>query len=46
MRPHVVLHVAVSIDGRTGGLEPDGPLPAVVDSRARVRQWDAPRVAP
>jgi 2,5-diamino-6-(ribosylamino)-4(3H)-pyrimidinone 5'-phosphate reductase len=83
-RPHVVVHVAVSLDGATTGFEPDvgsfyaiaatwredvtlagadtilaqekalaaaalpgpapdGPLLAVVDGRARVRQWDALR---
>lgn len=84
MRPHVVVHVAVSADGSTSGFEPDvgrfyelarswqedvtlagadtilaqeaaladaprpgpaadGPLLAVVDSRSRVRAWDALR---
>ncbi len=84
-RPHVVVHVAVSLDGATTGFEPDvgrvyalagtwredvtlvgadtilaqedalaaaprpgcaphGPLLAVVDSRARVRAWEALRV--
>jgi 2,5-diamino-6-(ribosylamino)-4(3H)-pyrimidinone 5'-phosphate reductase len=83
-RPHVVVHVAVSLDGATTGFEPDvgrfyalartwpedvtlagadtilaqekalahaprpgpasdGPLLAVVDGQARVRQWDALR---
>ena len=83
-RPHVVAHVAVSLDGATTGFEPDvgrfyalartwredvtlagadtilaqekalthaprpgpasdGPLLAVVDGQARVRQWDALR---
>jgi 2,5-diamino-6-(ribosylamino)-4(3H)-pyrimidinone 5'-phosphate reductase len=83
-RPHVVVHVAVSVDGATTGFDPDvarfyelartwredvtlvgadtilaqeealaavprpgpapdGPLLAVVDGRARVRQWDALR---
>jgi 2,5-diamino-6-(ribosylamino)-4(3H)-pyrimidinone 5'-phosphate reductase len=83
-RPHVVVHVAVSVDGATTGFEPDvarfyelaarweedvtlagadtilaqeealreaprrgpavdGPLLAVVDGRARVREWEALR---
>jgi 2,5-diamino-6-(ribosylamino)-4(3H)-pyrimidinone 5'-phosphate reductase len=83
-RPHVVVHVAVSLDGATTGFEADvarfyalagtwredvtlvgadtilaqeealaaaprpgpaadGPLLAVVDGRARVREWDALR---
>jgi 2,5-diamino-6-(ribosylamino)-4(3H)-pyrimidinone 5'-phosphate reductase len=83
-RPHVVVHVAVSLDGATGGFEADvarfyalvrtwredvtlagadtilaqeqalavaprpgpardGPLLAVVDSRGRVREWEALR---
>ena len=83
-RPHVVVHVAVSLDGATTGFDPDvgrfyelartwredvtlvgadtilaqqealaavprpgpapdGPLLAVVDGRARVREWDALR---
>jgi 2,5-diamino-6-(ribosylamino)-4(3H)-pyrimidinone 5'-phosphate reductase len=83
-RPHVVVHVAVSLDGATTGFDPDvgrfyalagtwhedvtlagadtilaqeralvdaprpgpaadGPLLAVVDGQARVRQWDALR---
>lgn len=81
MRPHVVAHLAVSVDGATTGFavdlarfyalatlwqedvtlvgsetilaqeaalmsaeqpgpRPDGPLLAVVDSKARVREWD------
>jgi 2,5-diamino-6-(ribosylamino)-4(3H)-pyrimidinone 5'-phosphate reductase len=84
VRPHVVVHVAVSLDGATAGFEPDvgtyyrlaatfdedvtltgadtimaqeaaladaprpgprpdGPLLAVVDSRARVTEWTALR---
>jgi 2,5-diamino-6-(ribosylamino)-4(3H)-pyrimidinone 5'-phosphate reductase len=83
-RPHVVVHVAVSLDGATSGFDPDverfyelarvwredvtlvgadtilaqeealaavplpgpaadGPLLAVVDGRARVREWEALR---
>jgi riboflavin biosynthesis pyrimidine reductase len=83
-RPHVVVHVAVSLDGATTGFDPDverfyelarmwredvtlvgadtilaqeealaavprpgpaadGPLLAVVDGRARVREWEALR---
>jgi 2,5-diamino-6-(ribosylamino)-4(3H)-pyrimidinone 5'-phosphate reductase len=83
-RPHVVIHVAVSLDGATTGFDPDverfyelartwredvtlvgadtivaqeealaavprpgpapdGPLLAVVDGRARVREWEALR---
>jgi len=46
MRPHVVAQLAVSLDGVTSGFDVDLArfyALAVVDSRARVREWEALR---